>query len=114
MNRDHWRKRKEHSAPYTDPNDARLKWLTSDFFEYITAWRQRAGSRPDFSGAMLFTKSTEEGLFSTSIAMASLIKDCLNVHKAPYIITRRCNQDCLESYFGHQRCIEGGAIIPRW
>ena len=51
---------------------------------------------------MLFSKSTEKGLIMTTKSMKEIVNVCLNAG-ANFIMTRRLNQDPLESYFGHQR-----------
>ncbi|XP_078495457.1 uncharacterized protein LOC144750539, partial [Ciona intestinalis] len=104
------RKLKPQLKPYTNINDERITWLTTTFPEYISNWRKQAESRSDFHESMVLSKTTEEGLIMTSKSIAGIIVQTLK-NGAEYVITRRCNQDCLESYFGHQRML--GRRLPR-
>ncbi|XP_078495476.1 LOW QUALITY PROTEIN: uncharacterized protein LOC144750569 [Ciona intestinalis] len=105
------RKLKPQLKPYTNINDERITWLTTTFPEYISNWRKQAESRSDFHESMVLSKTTEEGLIMTSKSIAGIIVQTLK-NGAEYVITRRCNQDCLESYFGHQRMLGRRSTNP--
>lgn len=84
----------------------RLKWLSKDFPEYFKNWQKVAKEKKLVGevdrSKMLLSVATEEGLLMTTRSMVALIEDVL-ANDAEYVMTRRINQDPLESYFGHQR-----------
>ena len=77
------------------------------FVQYFNRWLKNVAERPLPSSvtdrsSMLFRKSTEKGMIMTTKSMKEIVNVCLNAD-ANFIMTRRLNQDPLESCFGQQR-----------
>ena len=85
----------------------RLYWLKNEFIGYFRSWKHEVQSTNLVSSdagrkSMLLNKTTESGLLMTTKAMINLVEDCFSAG-AKFVMTRRINQDPLESHFGHQR-----------
>lgn len=93
--------------PFTDPTDARLDWLETEFVQYLDNWKETASNRPgSFTPKqrqqMQLSTQTLHGLFITSISIAAIVRLVLNAG-APFVLTSHLNQDPLEQLFGHCR-----------
>ena len=85
----------------------RLYWLKNEFIGYFRSWKHEVQSTNLVSSdagrkSMLLSKTRESGLLMTTKAMINLVEDCFSAG-AKFVMTRRINQDPLESHFGHQR-----------
>lgn len=95
------------------PNDEhttkRLEWLGKEFPNYFGTWKNRVmtrtlpGNQNEIDrSSMLLSTATECGLLMTTKSIVDLIQEAFQ-QGADYVMTRRINQDPLESHFGHQR-----------
>lgn len=104
-------KRNPDLNPYTSNDDERLSWLTNDFLNYLSDWKESVNNRGNFSASekasMLLNQQTLNGLHISVKSIAECIKILVN-EGAEFVFTHRFNQDPLEQHFSHYRH-KGGA-----
>ena len=101
------RTRNENKRAYTSPDDERLNWLTGEFLDYFTAWKESVNNRAgEFSkgelSAMQLSHQTLAGLKITAQSVVACVRTLLEAG-APFVLTSHFNQDVLEQLFGHFR-----------
>ena len=101
------RTRNENKRVYTSPDDEHLNWLTGEFLDYFTTWKEsvniRAGefSKGELSDMQL-SHQTLAGLKITAQSVVACVRTLLEAG-APLVLTSHFNQHVLEQLFGHFR-----------
>jgi len=102
--------------PFTSINDERLKWLETDFIQYLNNWKDAVANRPGQFTAkqrkqMLLSDQTLYGLKLTCKSTVAIVRQLLTAG-APFVLTSHINQDPLEQFFGHCRHKAGSNDNP--
>lgn len=90
--------------PFRTLDDPRLTWLIEIFLKELENWKKSLRGTPSEQAKQFLSQSTYEGLIISTKAMVELVQFLLK--RCPpesYVLTKRINQDPLESYFGQMR-----------
>ena len=113
------RKRLYDKKPFYSVEDERLTWLLEDFIAWLNRWRTDTMKTQQIPKGKVnklqrkkakkkgLTFQTHEALVVTTLSLVSCVRYLLsqNFH---FVLTRRLNSDCIESFFGAVRQMAGG------
>ena len=79
---------------------------------YFCDWRADLNGRVDNPESAFFPKGIYDDLNSLVLGFTALARCHLRRFPSSSVVQRRCNQDCCEHHFSHQRQSCGGGVNP--
>ena len=108
--------RNENKRAYTYPDDKCLNWLTGEFWDYFTAWKENVHDRAgDFSNSELSAmQSSHHTIVGLKLIVQSVVACVRTLLEAGtlFVLTSHFKQDVLEQLFGHFRYRRGHMQNP--
>ena len=102
----------EKGAPIVDSPSHFLLNEAISILGYFGDWRADLNGRVDNPESAFFPKGIYDDLNSLVLGFTALARCHLRRFPSSSVVQRRCNQDCCEHHFSHQRQSCGGGVNP--
>ena len=102
----------EKGAPIVDSPSHFLLNEAISILGYFGDWRADLNGRVDNPESAFFPKGIYDDLNSLILGFTALARCHLGRFPSSSVVQRRCNQDCCEHHFSHQRQSCGGGVNP--